>query len=163
MQPGIEWANVTSIVSQMHLAATDLGLGSEPESEEGRMLFDALKNSYAYTVGSAPVINGLNAVQHMSFRFLNLESVAAAAGNRVPQLLEGIVQTRPASQVYDESGGYLKSVTDEVYHKALTEELSDPSKYYSSSEFDVELEYCDGKWMMSMNRDFLNALTGGAS
>ena len=142
---------------------SDLGLGSEPESEEGRMLFDALKNSYAYTVGSAPVINGLNAVQHMSFRFLNLESVAAAAGNRVPQLLEGIVQTRPASQVYDETGGYLKSVTDEVYHKALTEELSDPSKYYSSSEFDVELEYCDGKWMMSMNRDFLNALTGGAS
>lgn len=28
LQPGIEWANVTSLVSQMHLAATDLGLGS---------------------------------------------------------------------------------------------------------------------------------------
>ena len=28
LQPGIEWANVTSVVNQMHLAATDLGLGS---------------------------------------------------------------------------------------------------------------------------------------
>ena len=28
LQPGIEWANVTSVVDQMHLAATDLGLGS---------------------------------------------------------------------------------------------------------------------------------------
>ena len=28
VQPGIEWANVTSVVNQMHLAATDLGLGS---------------------------------------------------------------------------------------------------------------------------------------
>lgn len=28
LQPGIEWANVTSVVNQMHLAATDMGLGS---------------------------------------------------------------------------------------------------------------------------------------
>ena len=28
LQPGIEWANVTSVVNQMHLAATSLGLGS---------------------------------------------------------------------------------------------------------------------------------------
>ena len=28
LQPGIEWANVTSVVNQMHLAATGLGLGS---------------------------------------------------------------------------------------------------------------------------------------
>lgn len=28
LQPGIEWANVTSIINQMHLKATDLGLGS---------------------------------------------------------------------------------------------------------------------------------------
>ena len=28
LQPGIEWANVTSVLNQMHLAATDLGLGS---------------------------------------------------------------------------------------------------------------------------------------
>lgn len=28
LQPGIEWADVASVVNQMHLAATDLGLGS---------------------------------------------------------------------------------------------------------------------------------------
>lgn len=28
LQPGIEWANVASIVNEMHLAATDMGLGS---------------------------------------------------------------------------------------------------------------------------------------
>lgn len=28
LQPGIEWANVTSVTNQMHLAATNLGLGS---------------------------------------------------------------------------------------------------------------------------------------
>lgn len=28
LQPGIEWANVTSVVNQMYLAATDMGLGS---------------------------------------------------------------------------------------------------------------------------------------
>lgn len=142
---------------------SDLGLGGEPESEEGRLLFDALKNSYAYTISTSPVVNGMNAVQRLSFRYLNLNSIIAAVGDRVPQLLDGIVQTRPASQVYDASGGYLEAVTDEVYRKALTEVLSDPSKYYTPSEFDVELEYRSGKWMMSMNRDFLNALTGGAA
>lgn len=28
LQPGIEWANVTSVVNQMHLEATEMGLGS---------------------------------------------------------------------------------------------------------------------------------------
>lgn len=28
LQPGIEWANVTSVVNEMHLAATNMGLGS---------------------------------------------------------------------------------------------------------------------------------------
>ena len=28
LQPGIQWANVTSVVNQMHLAAADMGLGS---------------------------------------------------------------------------------------------------------------------------------------
>ncbi len=28
LQPGIEWANVTSVINQMHLEATSLGLGS---------------------------------------------------------------------------------------------------------------------------------------
>ena len=28
LQPGIEWANVTALVQQMHLAAVDMGLGS---------------------------------------------------------------------------------------------------------------------------------------
>ena len=28
LQPGIEWANVTAVAAQMHLAATDMGLGS---------------------------------------------------------------------------------------------------------------------------------------
>lgn len=28
LQPGIEWANVTSVTSVMHLEATNLGLGS---------------------------------------------------------------------------------------------------------------------------------------
>ena len=28
LQPGIEWANVTAVAEQMHLAATDMGLGS---------------------------------------------------------------------------------------------------------------------------------------
>lgn len=28
LQPGIEWSNVTSVVNQLHLAATDMGLGS---------------------------------------------------------------------------------------------------------------------------------------
>lgn len=141
---------------------SDLGLDNEPESEEGRMLLNALKDSYAYTVSTPPVISGLDAVQHLSFRYLNLNTVAKAAGERVTDMIEGIVQTRPASQVYDATGGYLETVTDEVYRKAMTETLAEPSKYYSSSEFDVELEYRDGRWMMSMNRDFLNALTGGA-
>lgn len=142
---------------------SDLGLENPPESEEGRMIFNALKSSYAYTIRGNCTRDTLHATQLVAFRYLNLAMVEEAAGGMINDLLNDVVQTRPKSQVYDAEGNYLESVTDEVYRKALTEVLGDSEKYCTSSEFEVSLDYIDGEWLLNTDSRMIAALLGGAA
>ncbi|MDO5444711.1 MAG: hypothetical protein Q4F31_03725 [Eubacteriales bacterium] len=140
-----------------------LGLENPPDSEESRLLYNALRSSYDYSFRSDAVRDRLHAVQNVSFRHLNLDAVKNDASGRITPLLKEIVETRSRSQVYDDEGNYLESVTDEVYRKALTEALNNAAKYYTSSELDIEVDYTDGKWMMSTSPELISALLGGAA
>lgn len=140
-----------------------LGLENEPESEESRMLYNALRSSYEFSLRGDAVREGLHAEQKVSFRHLNLDAVRKDASGRVNPLLKEIVESRTKSQVFDENGDYLESVTDEVFRKALTEALQDCTKYYTSSELTVSVEYTDGRWVMSTSPELVSALLGGVS
>lgn len=138
-----------------------LGLEKYPSSDETRMLYDALRSSYDYALRGNCVRDMLSAVQSVSFRYLNLDAVKADASGRISGILEEIALNRPKSQVYDADGAYFEAVTDEVYRKALTEALSVADKYITSAEFDVHVDYSDGKWLMSTSPELISALSGG--
>ena len=140
-----------------------LGLENPPDSEESRMLYNALKSSYDYSFRSDAVRDRLHAVQSVAFRHLNLDAVKKDASGRITLLLKEIVESRSRSQVYDDNGDYLESVTDEVYRKALTEALNNASKYYTSAELEINVDYTDGRWMMSTSPELISALLGGAA
>lgn len=142
---------------------SSLGLENIPANEESRMLLDALKKSYLYSRTGGCEINLLHAKQKVSFRFLNLAAVEKDASSRINRLLNEIVQTRPASQVYDAEGNYLRAVTDEVYRKALSQAVENAGKYYTSAQFDVELDYENGRWLITTDPRLITALTGGAA
>lgn len=138
-----------------------LGLEKEPESEDSRLLFDALRSSYDFSLRGDAVRDRLHATQKVSFRHLNLDAVKKAAESRVNPLLKNIVESRSKSQVYDSDGNYLESVTDEVYRKALSEALAGASQYYTSTELEIPVDYADGKWLMSTTPELISALLGG--
>ena len=142
---------------------TTLGLEKEPTSEEARLVYQALKDSYAYELVGRCEENQMDAVQRVSLRYLNVTRVESEISKRVNTVLALIVAEKPRNEVYDENGAYLPELTDEVYLRALQQVLESPGFYYSTAEFDVELTYLNGEWLIKTNQDLFNALMGGES
>ena len=138
-----------------------LGLEKEPASEEGRLIYQALKDSYQYELVGKCREEQLSAVQTVSFRYLNVQRVESEISKRVNTVLAYLVAEKSRDEVYDENGAYLPSLTDEVYLVALQQVLESPDFYYSTAEFDVQLEYINGEWLMVTDQALFNAITGG--
>lgn len=142
---------------------SSLGLENEPDTEEGKAILSALRASWGYTLRGEPEIDKLHATQKVAVRYLDLKGVEADAESRVDGILNGIAQSRPRDELYDESNQYLQSVTDEVYSTAVAEALENAESHYSSKEVEIELDYTDGEWKMIMSPELLNLMLGGVS
>ncbi len=142
---------------------SSLGLENEPSSGEARLIYQALKDSYAYELVGRCEEKQMEAVQRVKLRYLNVKRVESEISKRVNTVLALLVAEKPRSEVYDENDQYRPELTDEVYLRALQQVLESPEFYYSDAEFDVELQYLNGQWLMKTNPQLFNALMGGES
>ena len=142
---------------------SDLGLQNEPGTEEGRLIYDALRKSWSYTITEPCTQEKLKASQRLSLRYLDLNAVEEDAASRVDEILNGIVQSRSMAEVYDENNNYRQEVTDEVYLTALSQTLEKASSFYKVSDFTVNLTYDGGKWLMATSPELISALLGGSN
>ena len=140
-----------------------LGLEQEPETPEAKQIYNALKKTYTYRLNGECSVNGLEAVQPISFRAQNIRRTEEAVAKRAAEIFEQATADRPASEVYDESGAVLPDVTDQVYAMALEEALAHPDALCSETELEVKLQYIDGAWKIVTDRPLMAALVGGES
>ena len=138
-----------------------LGLEKEPESAEARAMYDALRNSYSYTLSGSSSVTGLEASQRVVLRALNLRMTENAVQQRVNGILEELVTTMPESEVYDGNGGYLTSFTDTIYKEALNQALQNIDTLCSDTQLLIQLKYMDGTWKIVTDRNLMTALIGG--
>ena len=52
---------------------------------------------------------------------------------------------------------------DEVYREALQQALDTGTRYYTSSDLTVQLEYIDGQWFITADSPLISALSGGTA
>ena len=138
-----------------------LGLEQEPESAEARAMYDALRNSYSYTLSGSSSVTGLEASQRVVLRALNLRMTENAVQQRVNGILEELVTTMPESEIYDGNGGYLTSFTDTIYKEALNQALQNTDTLCSDTQLLIQLKYMDGTWKIVTDRNLMTALIGG--
>lgn len=138
-----------------------LGLMDIPDTPEGQLIFNALKDSYSYNIISEPVIDKLTATQRVSFTFLDIKAVEKDTSLKIDPILEDKVQSLPREQLFDENNNYLPELINDVYLEALSSTLANPSDYYITKEYDIEMEYKNNKWMIKTNAEMLNGLLGG--
>lgn len=138
-----------------------LGLENEPETPEARQIYDAIRQSYSYTLKGDCVIKGKTATQKVQLRALSLQKAEAATASRVNAILEEKVASLSPAEVYDSDGEYLQSLTDAVYQDALEDALKNRDALTASTELEIALEYVQGEWRMITDRALQNALVGG--
>lgn len=139
----------------------ELGLDNIPETSEGQLLLDSLKSSYSYSLIGQPTIDKLNAVQRVSFTYLNISTVESETASKMDSILDDKVQTLPRNELFDDNNNYLPELIDAVYEEALTDTLANSESYYETVEYDVFLEYKNNKWVIKTNNDMLTSLLGG--
>jgi hypothetical protein len=94
---------------------------------------------------------------------LNLNAVKNDASERMAALLQTKAEERGRDQIYDASGAVRPSVMDEVYREALQQALDTGTRYYTSSDLTVQLEYIDGQWFITADSPLISALSGGTA
>jgi len=138
-----------------------LGLETEPESADARAIYEALRNSYSYTLSGTSSVTGLEASQRVVLHALNLKMTESAVQQRVNGILEELVASMPENEVYDGNGGYLTSFTDAIYTEALNQALQNTDALCSDTQLLIQMKYMDGTWKIVTDRDLMTALIGG--
>ena len=140
-----------------------LGLEETPSDEIGQLEYEALKQSFSYALVGDCAVDQLNAIQDVEFTYLDLSQIGDEVAETTMANIEQIVETRPASQIYDASGEYLSEVTQEAYAAAVESALAHAEDYYTTVRFTAEMVHEDGTWLVVPTQSLLRALTGGTA
>lgn len=139
----------------------DLGLADMPTSPAGQRVYQALHESFSYSLAGECRTDKLEAVQPVRFTYLDLARLEDAVADETQRQVEAIVQTRSINEVYDENRRYRPEVANEAYLAALNVVLQNAPAYYAETEFELSLAYTDGRWQILASPALLRALAGG--
>ena len=140
---------------------SDLGLSEMPASPAGQRVYQALHESFSYSLAGECRTDKLEATQPVRFTYLDLARLEDAVADETQRQAETIVQTRSTSEVYDENRKYRPEVANEAYLAALNVVLQNAPAYYAEAAFDLSLAYTDGRWQILASPALLRALAGG--
>ena len=138
-----------------------LGLENEPETGEGKLIYDAVRSNFTWNLKGDCAINGYSATQKVKVRTLNIKRIESEIADRVDGIMEKIAEERTAAELYDADGKYLTTVTDEVYLTALHQVLADADVYCVERELELHLDNNGEQWLINADKALMNALAGG--
>ena len=138
-----------------------LGLENVPATKDGQLLYQALKDSYDYSLSGDCRVEGLNAVQRVKFTHLNVGQAASDAAAKVGDVLAVLIEERPREELADAEGNILDSVNEEAFLTALQQVLTDPMHYTRSTELELHLVYNGSEWRIVTSPELITALIGG--
>ncbi|MBR1456913.1 MAG: hypothetical protein IJ594_07110 [Oscillospiraceae bacterium] len=140
-----------------------LGLENEPGGEAGRLLHEALRQSYSYSLIGQSTVNELSARQQLQLRYLDVASLESDTRDELENVIASLARSRDPKEVYDADNNYLPAFAMEAYAQALSGVLSHASDYYATAGIQLTLDYSGGRWRILPDESLLKALAGGLS
>lgn len=141
---------------------SSLGLENTSNTVQAQLLYDALRDSYSYSLYGGCTREGLTAHQQILLRSLDLKALSADLKGAVNRAMESETQGKRESELVDENGAYLSTVTGAAYSAAIESLLQTGERYTATSGLDLELRYENGAWKIVVDQRLLSALSGGA-
>ena len=141
---------------------SSLGLENTANTVQAQLLYDALRGSYSYSLYGSCTREGLTAHQQILLRSLDLKALSADLKGAVNRAMENETQGKRESELVDENGDYLSTVTGAAYSAAIESLLNTGERYTATSGLELELRYENGAWKIVVDQKLLAALSGGA-
>ena len=141
---------------------SSLGLENTANTVQAQLLYDALRGSYSYSLYGSCTREGLTARQQILLRSLDLKALSADLKGAVNRAMENETQGKRESELVDENGDYLSTVTGAAYSAAIESLLNTGERYTATSGLELELRYENGAWRIVVDQKLLAALSGGA-
>ena len=137
-----------------------LGLEDEPDSEAARLMADALRSSYAYSLYGECRTEDLHAWQQVILEVLDLSALQEDLKAGTEEAVQKMSEELSEKELLDENGNYLPAVTEKAYLDTLRSLLSHPDRYRTSIGLNIELYYTVDGWRVVGDNPLIFALSG---
>lgn len=138
-----------------------LGLDREANDEVGQLLWDAYTSSLSYSVVGECHATDDGLAQKVSVTGLDITSVTSVLKDRSQTLLEQrVAEAEDADDVYDENNDYREDFVMQVLYDAASQALKKDAQE-KTVEFTVNLVYQNNEWLVVVDNELLNAISGG--
>lgn len=141
----------------------ELGLSEAPADDNARLIYEALLDSYAYSISEDAEVSGISAVLQVELTHLDVDALQEAMEPALEQALQRTVDAKRKADVFDEDGAYLPGVVEQAYADGLENLLEDPAAYLVTEAVDVQLVWGFSGWKISLDAELMNALCGFAA
>lgn len=141
-----------------------LGLDTEPHDSIGKLVFDALRQSFSYELVGECSVSGVSAAQRVVITYLNIPAVIAAQKEPTKLRLEQYVEEAElSSEVFDESGAFRYEVAIRALYEVTEEILENAYSYYVTDEIEISLTYTGDGWYLQPSEELFRILSGNTS
>lgn len=138
-----------------------LGLDRAAQDEVGQLFWDALADSYSYTLGEEFHATDSGVALDVVITALDIDSVTLNLRDRAQTLLEERVEeAEDTSEIYDENYDYREEFVMEVLYDAAQDALEQDARTITW-EITLNLTYENGQWWIMPENALLEAVSGG--
>ncbi len=137
-----------------------LGLDREPAAEEGKLIWNAYRDSIAVTTGENCYGEGTNIYQTAQVTYMNIAETLSGLDRRAGELLkEKLDAQEDHTALLGEDGQIPEKLREELRTQALREALAEPKTVTTQITF--QLIEQDGQWWALPDQATLDILSGG--
>ena len=144
-----------------YLSSETMTLSTTPDSDVGKLLYDALWDTFSYSCIGSSAANGLSAVQTVTVTYLDIPAVTAMQRNHMLSELEQLAEaSEDPDALLDDDGYYNTEISLEALANVTADLLEDPDRFMATKVLSLGLEYVNYEWKIIADEDLYQVLSG---
>lgn len=148
----------------MLYAGSSLGLSGAPEDAVGRLLYDALQDSFSFETAGAVSVSGTNASAEFIVTYLDLPAITAQQQPLTEaRLARYMEEAERAEDVQNEDGSYREDVAMAALEEVTAQLLEKAEDCYVQARLTINLVYSNDQWMIIADEALFRILAGNTA
>ncbi|MBQ6048869.1 MAG: hypothetical protein IJL40_06005 [Oscillospiraceae bacterium] len=132
------------------------------EDANAVLAYNALKASYKFELEGESSISGLDAVQNVRFRYLDLNALKKDLNAEAKEILtEKEAGEKNRRDLYDEDNKLIDSVAEDIFNEAFGRLLENSESYCKEEILSVKARNVRGHWLTVPDSALIKTISGG--